>query len=364
MKAADEAVQRPPQARLLHLDAAGALHHLPRRDFANLLRPGDLVVANDAATLPASLHGMHLPSGGAVEVRLAGRSSLAPQDVLEFSAVLFGAGDWHTRTEERPPPPVIRRGDRLRLGPLTARVDALLDHPRLLRLRFEHAPADIWAGLAAHGHAIQYAHLREPLQLWDVWTAVAGVPAAFEPPSAGFALDWALLAQLRRRGVGFATLTHAAGISSTGDAALDARLPFDEPYSIPPSTAAAIRATQARGGRIVAVGTTVVRALEHAARRDGVVPAGEGVATQRIGPATRLRVVDAILSGTHEAGSSHYQLLRAFADSAALRRADAELERAGYRTHEFGDSVLVERKCVRAARAGTPRTCACRMTAA
>ncbi|HWY25329.1 MAG TPA: S-adenosylmethionine:tRNA ribosyltransferase-isomerase, partial [Nevskia sp.] len=291
MKAADQAIQRPPRARLLHLDACGRLQHLPRRDFASLLRPGDLVIANDAATLPASLHGKHLPSGAAIEVRLAGRASLAPQDVLEFSAVVFGAGDYRSRTEDRPVPPLLRRGERLRLGSLTARIDALLDHPRLVRLRFEHAPAEVWAGLAAAGRPIQYAHLSAPLRLWDVWTAVAGVPAAFEPPSAGFVLDWALLAQLRRRGIAFATLTHAAGISSTGDAALDARLPFDEPYRIPRSTAAAIRAARTRGGRVVAIGTTVVRALEHAGRRDGQVPAGEGLATQRIGPASRLRVV-------------------------------------------------------------------------
>jgi S-adenosylmethionine:tRNA ribosyltransferase-isomerase len=101
---------------------------------------------------------------------------------------------------------------------------------------------------------------------------------------------------------------------------------------------------------VVAIGTTVVRALEHAARRDGTVPGGAGVATQRIGAGTRLRVVDAILSGTHEAGSSHYQLLGAFAEGAALCRADAELERAGYSTHEFGDSVLVERSRGRVAR--------------
>ena len=86
----------------------------------------------------------------------------------------------------------------------------------------------------------------------------------------------------------------------------------------------------------------MVRALEHAAASDGRVRAGDGLATQRIGAATRLRVVDAILSGTHEPGTSHYELLRAFADDATLARADDELDARGYRTHEFGDSVLIE----------------------
>jgi S-adenosylmethionine:tRNA ribosyltransferase-isomerase len=148
---------------------------------------------------------------------------------------------------------------------------------------------------------------------------------------------------MRARGVAFATITHAAGISSTGDDELDRRLPFDESYRIPPATAVAIRRLRARGGRIVAIGTTVVRALEHAATGDGHVLAGEGLATQRIGPATELHVVDAILSGAHEPGTSHYELLRAFTDDATLVRASDEMAARDYRTHEFGDSVLLER---------------------
>src|SRR5206468_1246816 len=154
--------------------------------------------------------------------------------------------------------------------------------------------------------------------------SIAGPPVAFEPPSAGFALEWRALAAMRARGVAFATLTHAAGISSTGDDELDRRLPFDEPYRIPMATAVAIRRVRARGGRIVAIGTPVVRALEDAAACGGRVRAGEGLATQRIGAATRLRVVDAILSGTHEPGTSHYELLRAFTDDATLGRASDE----------------------------------------
>jgi S-adenosylmethionine:tRNA ribosyltransferase-isomerase len=97
-----------------------------------------------------------------------------------------------------------------------------------------------------------------------------------------------------------------------------------------------------RRGRIVAVGTTVVRALESAAL-GGRVRAGEGTATLRIGPATALRVVDAVLTGVHEPGTSHHELLRAFVDDATLRRVDTELMGRGYRAHEFGDSVLIER---------------------
>ncbi len=334
MIAAAQPVQRPRDARVLVL-AGAAIIHTARAGWVEYLRAGDLVVANDAATLPASLHGTHLASGAPVEVRLAGRSSLSAEDI-SFSAVVFGAGDWRTRTEARPLPPPLALGDRLALGPLTAAVHGELGHPRLVALRFDGDAAAVWAGIARHGRPIQYAYLREALALWDVWTPIAALPVAFEAPSAGFALDWSTLAELRGRGIDFDSITLAAGISSTGDPALDARLPLDEPYHVPGATAAAIRDAKARGGRVIAVGTTVVRALEHSGGR-----AGRGLADQRVGPGTELCVVDAILTGTHEPQESHYQLLRAFVGETPLAVASAALEARGYRTHEFGDSMLV-----------------------
>jgi S-adenosylmethionine:tRNA ribosyltransferase-isomerase len=343
MRAANEPIQRPLQAKLLAIDSQGIIKHYARTEFVRLLRPGDLVIANDAATLPASLSGFHVTSGQAVEVRLAGRSLLDSREITLFSAVVFGEGDYHTRTEDRPSPPTLIAGDRLVLGPLQATVVRVLTHPRFISLRFECSPAKIMEGLARHGRVIQYSHVTDALALWDVWTSIASLPVAFEPPSAGFILDWSMLQSMRARRIGFATITHAAGISSTGDAELDAvLLPVDEPYRIPPSTALAIQEARTQGGRVVAIGTTVVRALEHAAASDGIVHAGEGLATQKITSATRLQVVDAIVSGTHEPGTSHYDLLQAFVNNDMLRRADDELNGHDYRTHEFGDSVFIE----------------------
>lgn len=345
MIAASRPEQRAADAKVLAVDRAGHLRHWPRRDVVRLFQPGDLVVANDAATIPASLTGRHVPSGRRIEARLAGRESLDVDHVTSFTAVLFGLGDFRMRTEDRPPPPGVELGDCLQFGPLRALVTRRLHgHPRLVVLEFDGPPAAIWEGLARHGRPVQYAHVTQPLALWDTWTPIAAAPVAFEPPSAGFALDWQALASMRARRVRFATITHAAGLSSTGDPELDALLPFDEPYRISGRTAWELR--QAR--RIVAIGTTVVRALEHAAARDGGVRPGDGVATQRIGPSTHLRVVDAILSGTHERGSSHYELLRAFADEDTLGRIDAALNEHDYRTHEFGDSVFLERSSVHA----------------
>jgi S-adenosylmethionine:tRNA ribosyltransferase-isomerase len=354
MKAAQVPVQRPHDAKLLVIAADGSLQHTQREQLAHFLRAGDLLVANDAATLPASLSGIHLRSGLPLEVRLAGRRSLAVDDVHEFTAIVFGAGDFRTRTEDRAAPPALQAGDGLSLGPLRATVLQTLDHPRLVALQFHGTPDHIWAGIAHHGRPIQYAHVAQPLALWDVWTSVAALPVAFEPPSAGFVLDWQLLSSLKAQGVGFATLTHAAGISSTGDETLDARLPFDEPYHLPAATVAAITRTHAANGRVIALGTTVTRALEHAASLPQGLRAGDGVADQRLGADSTLRVVDTIISGTHESGTSHYELLRAFASDAVLQQADAELHRLGYRTHEFGDSVLIHRAAPLRRRADRP----------
>jgi S-adenosylmethionine:tRNA ribosyltransferase-isomerase len=343
MIAATQPVQRPVNARLLIVDHDRKIHHARRSSFVDYLKAGHLVIANDAATLPASLQGVHVVTGDAIEVRLAGRPSLRPEDVNHFTAVIFGAGDFHTRTEDRLPPPSLAAGDKIILGPLRATVEQTLGHARLVLLRFEGSGDQVWSGLASHGRPIQYAHVPTPLALWDVWTRIAGPPVAFEPPSAGFVLDWHVLSEMRERGIEFETITHAAGISSTGDEELDRLLPLDEPYRVPEVTARAIQRTKELGGRIIAVGTTVVRALEHAAGIDGIVRVGEGIATQRIGPSTRLRVVDAILSGTHEPQTSHYELLRAFQDDATLEQANRELDQGNYLTHEFGDSVLIER---------------------
>lgn len=337
-------IQRPRQAKLMVVDSSGAISHVPRGRFVDYLRAGDVVVANDAATLPASLQGTHVPSGAAVEVRLAGRRSLAADATRRFSAIVFGAGDFHSRTEDRPPPPPLKPGDQLVLGPLFATVETMLEHPRLIALRFGGTPEAIWAGLAHHGRPIQYSHIPMPLALWHVWTPIAGPPVAVEPPSAGFALDWQTWLAIRARGVALVTITHAAGISSTGDVELDRRLPFDEPYRIPAATACAVFRAQVCGGRIVAIGTTVVRALEHAAAASGRVRAGDGLATQRINADSTLRIVDAILTGTHEPGTRHHEMLRAFTDSATLSRAYQELDARGYRSHEFGDSVFIEKK--------------------
>ena len=214
--------------------------------------------------------------------------------------------------------------------------------PRLVELRFDADGDALWAALYKEGRPVQYAHLAHDLPLWAVQTVYATRPWAFEMPSAGRPLSWEILLALRRRGVRWASLTHAAGLSATGDPAIDAALPLPEAFDIPAATARAVAETRARGGRIVAVGTTVVRALEGAARQhDGIVRAGRGETALRITPTFRPRVVEGVLSGAHAAHESHFQLLAAFAGADLLTAAAAQAERGGFLTHELGDAMLV-----------------------
>jgi S-adenosylmethionine:tRNA ribosyltransferase-isomerase len=307
------------------------------RDLTRLLVPGDLVVVNDAATLPASLAGT-APSGAPVEVRL-----VSSVDASRFRAVLFGAGDWHTRTEHRPAPERLEAGGRIDFGDgfrgVIEGVDPL--SARLVTIRFDREGAELYRALYARGKPVQYAHVPDPLELWSVQTGYAARPWAVEMPSAGRPLRFELVLELRRRGVSFATLTHAAGLSATGDPAIDAALPLPERFEIPAATVAAVRAARARGGRIVAVGTSVVRALEGSFEREGELRAGPGETALVVRAGFRPRVVDALLTGMHERDASHFELLQAFAPRELLERAHAHAGDAGYWGHEFGDATLI-----------------------
>jgi S-adenosylmethionine:tRNA ribosyltransferase-isomerase len=208
---------------------------------------------------------------------------------------------------------------------------------------FDREGAALWSALYRVGRPVQYAHVRAALALWHVQTAYASRPWAAEEPSAGRPLTWRTLLALRARGVAVVPLTHAAGLSSVDGGGFDRALPLPEAYDVPAPTAAAIVEARAAGGRVVAVGTSVVRALEGAFEARGRVAAAQGITALRLGPSHRLQVVDAILSGVHEPGTSHFELLEAFAPRDVLLRAHAHAEREGYLGHELGDSCLIVR---------------------
>lgn len=325
---------RPPEVRddvgLVVVDPPATPHAGRFSALPDLLAPGDVLVVNDAATFPGSLAGQ-TADGAPLELRLIeGHGS-------RFRAAVLGAGDWRTDTDQRPPPPPLTVGDPIRVGDRELTVVALDPRtPRLVEVDLGPQP---WNLVYRFGRPIQYSYLEHDLALWSVQTSYGSRPVAAEMPSAGRPLTGAMLDALRSKGVAVERLTHAAGLSATGDPDLDGLLPLPERYDIPNRTAEAV--TNAPG-RVLAMGTTVVRALESAARRGGGrVAAGTGLATLVLGPETPRMVVDGLVTGLHDPSASHWRLLEAFADAEVLEHAWATAERAGFRSHELGDVALV-----------------------
>jgi S-adenosylmethionine:tRNA ribosyltransferase-isomerase len=313
------------------------------RELPEALRTGDLLVVNDSATLPASLFGQ-APGGEAIELRLVGIAPLEQggDPSSRWQAVLFGPGDHRVRTEDRPAPPAVAPGRTLRFGAsLSAVVEEIAPFsPRLVTIRFSASGSALLAAIYGLGRPVQYSYVPDRLPLWHVQTSYAARPWSVEEPSAGRSLTFGLLRDLRDRGVEIAALTHAAGLSSTGDPAIDARLPLPERYDLPARTVHAVERARSRGSRVVAVGTSVVRALEGNFEQHGRLVPGPGVTDLRIVPSRPLAVVTDLLTGMHEPGTSHFDLLGAFADEATLTRAHAHAEAQGYLGHELGDFAL------------------------
>ncbi len=327
--------------RLLVLDAeTSRLDHARFTDLARYLRAGDVMVVNDAATIPAAWAFTRAGEPGELRVLLFDGAN-----GLEADAVVLGTGSMRERTEDRGAPPALREGEMLSLlGGARARVIASGErNPRRVRLRFDGDKREILRALYGFAKPIQYAYVERPLALYNVVLPYAGRPWASEMPSAGRPLDFAALSRLRAAGVLVVAITHGAGISSTGDAALDRELPFPERYQIGERAADVIEAARATGRRVVAVGTSVVRALESAARASphGGIEASAAVTSLRVGADTERVVVDAVVTGMHEVDTSHFALLEAFASRAALEAAVAAGDAGGYLLHELGDSMLV-----------------------
>ncbi len=335
MKAASAPRAAPGQERLLVVDPqSGTFGDFSIGDLPEFFGPGDALVLNDAATLPASLR-----VSKDLELRLMSRF-----DDGTWLAIAFGGGDFRLPTEQRGTPRALAAGTALDFGHgLSARV--VLVEPaslRLVRLDFQQRGSELWQALYRAARPIQYAYMSQPLSLWDVQNAYAARPWAVELPSAGKPLNFETLFRIAARGVIVSHVTHAAGLSSTGDALLDARLPMAERYEISESSAVRVGAAKARGGRVIAVGTSVTRALE-AAASEGTIRAGAAYTDLILGPGSQLRTCDALLTGLHEPGTSHFSLLEAFAPRALLERGFRHAEREGYLEHEFGDSCLILR---------------------
>ena len=311
-------------ALLVASRADDALVHAHFRELPRFLRAGDLLVVNTSATLPAALPARL--DGEDVALHLSTPVRTAPSWVVEL------------RTAERLPFRAARTGARLEL-PGGARAELLapyLGSKRLFvaRLSLGEPVLDY---LRRHGHPIRYRHTPGEWPLDAYQTVFALHPGSAEMPSAARPFSADLVTELVARGVLFAPVTLHAGVSSLelGES------PYPERYRVPAETARLVNAVHEWGGRVIAVGTTVVRALETVRAPDGTVSAGEGVTSLVVTPERGLHALDGLLTGWHEPRSSHLQMLEAAAGPELLRRSYAVAEAHRYRFHEFGDSHLI-----------------------
>lgn len=324
--------------RLLVASADAPLRHAHVHDLPALLAPGDLLVVNTSAVLPASLPAR----------RGDGRAAL-----LHLSTPLPDGDEEHDWVVELRRPHGAasrrlhdaRRGERLELpGGGTARLlagypDADAERSRLWRTRLR-LPAPLLAYLHAQGRPIRYGAASDDWPLAAYQTVFATVPGSAESPSAGRPFSTALVTALVAAGVRLAPLVLHTGVSS----AEDDEPPYPERFVVPSATADAVNDTHRHGGRVIAVGTTATRALETVADEHGVVRPGRGWTDVVVSPPRGVRAIDGLLTGWHEPRASHLRLLEAVAGRDLLDRSYRAALAEGYRWHEFGDLHLVLRR--------------------
>jgi len=320
----------PPEARGLARDEVQLLvvtgdgvEQTRFRHLGEHLSPGDLLVVNTSATLAAALDGS--------------RADGAP--VVVHVATARDDGSWVV--EVRPPEAAtgplhdVRAGEVLRVHEATLTV--VRTPPGQHRLHHVRSDVDLRELMWDRGRPIRYAYVAQQWPLSTYQTVFAHEPGSAEMPSAARPFSTELVTDLVTRGVLLAPVTLHAGVSSQEPG----EPPQPERFQVVSATAELVNHVRSHGRRVVAVGTTVARALETVAEEDGTVRAGKGWTDLVLGPRRPARVVTGIITGWHEDGASHLPLLEAVAGPAPVRAAYAEAERRGLLLHEFGDSCLL-----------------------
>ena len=318
----------PPEARRLSRDGVrmlvahrgtGDLVHTRFRELPDFLEPGDLVVVNTSGVLAAEVDGLS-PTGEKVVVHLSTKLT-TDRWVVEFRN---GTERWDT---DVPTPPWLALGE----GACLDVIGPYHDSDRLFIARLTLPQSDMtW--ISEHGRPIRYRYVERPWPIAMYQNVYATEPGSAEMPSAGRPFTPQVITRLVAKGVMVAPI-----VLHTGVASLEAdETPYPEYVRVPPATAALVKLTHASGGRVVAVGTTVVRALETAG--DGPF---EGWTDLVITPARGVRVVDGLLTGWHEPEASHLMMLEAIAGRELLEQSYAASLAEGYLWHEFGDTHLI-----------------------
>lgn len=330
----DRIAQEPAprgESRLLVLDqhpGDRADRHRKIRDLPRLLRPGDLLVLNDTKVIPARLFGRRVGAGeGRIEILLVEK---------------IGTQEWDALVR---PGRRARPGAELLFDELSAEVLEKRPDGRI-RLRFSE-PVEPHLDRLGHVPLPPYIHRPDEAADRDRYqTVFARQPGAIAAPTAGLHFTADLLQEIAAAGIGIAKVTLHVGIGTfkpvTAERIEEHRMERER-YEIGEETVEAVRQTRASGGRIVAVGTTVVRTLESAAQSGGEVRAGAGSTELFITPGFRFQVVDVLLTNFHLPRSTLLMLISAFAGRERVLAAYAEAIREGYRFYSYGDAMLVER---------------------
>jgi S-adenosylmethionine:tRNA ribosyltransferase-isomerase len=299
-------------------------------DLGAHLEPGDLIVVNTSATIPAALDG-HRADGAPVVVHLSGALPGAVSLVEVRRPVAGSTVPLHLEPDGAD---VIdlAGGGRVRL------LTPFADSTRLWVAKVE-VPGSVEAHLARFGRPIRYRHVPQPWPIEAYQTVFADEPGSAEMPSASRPFTQELVTALVTHGIHVAPLVLHTGVSSLEGG----ERPYPERYRVSRDTAAMINAVRGDGGHVIAAGTTVVRALATVADDHGVVHPGSGWTEVVVTPTTPMTAIDGLLTGWHEPESSHLMMLEAFADHTVLADAYATAMALGYRWHEFGDSHLILR---------------------
>ncbi len=330
----DRGLRRDEVRMLVAEWASGRLRHARFRDLPDYLDEGDLLVINTSATLPAELDAERA-DGEPVELHLstAVPDGGPPGDGAPLRYVV-------ELRRNRAPLLDASAGELLSLpgGAGAVLLAPYLGGQRLWVAEL-HLPHPLVDYLSLHGRPISYPYVHERHPIADYQTAYATVPGSAEMPSAGRPFTPELITALIARGVTVAPITLHTGVSSLE---LGER-PYPEWYRVPAPTARLVEATRAWGGRVIAVGTTVVRALESAAGEGGRAGASQGWTQLVITPERGVRIVDGLLTGWHDPEASHLDMLEAIGGRELIERSYAAAAEHGYLWHEFGDVNLILR---------------------
>jgi S-adenosylmethionine:tRNA ribosyltransferase-isomerase len=303
------------------------LQHAVFRDLSKFLAAGDLLVVNSSGTLAAAVDARG-PSGQSFELHLSTR---------------LPANLWVVELRQPSSPASLPYRDAVAgtsvalPGGGVAELLVAYGTPGRLWVANLRLPAPVEAWLAEHGRAIRYRYVPADWPLGCYQTIFATEPGSAEMPSAARPFSAEVVTDLVSRGVGIAPLLLHTGVSSPEAH----ELPYPEYFRVPATTARLVNHVRGHGGRVIAVGTTAVRALETVADDRGQVHPGEGWTETVISPQRGVRVVDGLVTGWHEPAASHLALLETIAGRPLLERSYTEALASRYRWHEFGDSHLI-----------------------